>query len=470
MRGTRSAGLAIAMGALAIGLLSPAGAAAVTLTPNTTADEFNSNPAACSLREAIEAANADTAVNSDGCPAGSGADRIELQAGTTYTLSIPGAPEGFDATGDLDIRGGDLTIIAPQTGATIDGNGAVLQDRILEIANFAPAINVVIDNINFVNGCVQCSVGNGGAIAVNGITNAHKLTLIDSTLSGNRAITGGAMNVGAQSTAILQDVTISGNSATVDAGGLTSDGTTQLLNSTVTNNAANSDGDFIGGGGGLERTGGTLSIKNTIMAGNRDAGQGTNEPECDDASGTPTSQGNNLIGSLAGCETYAAGPGDQVNVTATGLLPLAANGGPVLTHALQASSPAVNKGSGCTADDARDVPRTGACDIGAYERAVCGKRVVNVVGTSGNDTLRGTSAKDGIIGLDGKDRLFGLAKGDGLCGGNGKDTLKGGKGKDVLKGGKGKDKLSGGKGKDKLAGGKGNDRCSGAGVDRLSSC
>jgi CSLREA domain-containing protein len=49
---------------------------------NTTTDELNSD-GDCSLREAIQAANTDAAV--DACPAGSGTDAITLPAGT-YVL------------------------------------------------------------------------------------------------------------------------------------------------------------------------------------------------------------------------------------------------------------------------------------------------------------------------------------------------------------------------------------------------
>jgi CSLREA domain-containing protein len=433
---------------LAIGLIAPAGASAVDIDPTTTADEFNANAAACSLREAIEAASTDSNTNADGCPAGSGKDFIHLRAGAVYELSRPGF-DGNNQTGDLDIRGGDLVIIAPQLGgATIDGNGAVTGERAIEIINAAPAIDVLIDNINVVDGGgVGPAADGGGGIAINGVTNAHKVTLIDMAISGNRGIVGGGLSVASQSTVELQDVTISGNTATVDGGGLDSDGIVTSLNSTITANQANSDGDFIGGGGGVYTPGGTLSLKNTILAGNSDVGQGAKEPEC---GGTDAiaSLGNNLVGSLAGC-TYPAGPNDQFGVTALGLLPLAQNGGPVLTHALTKGSPAVDKGAGCTGNDARDAPRVGPCDIGAYERAICGGRVVNVVGTSGKDKLRGTARKDGIIGLAGKDTLIGLGKSDGLCGGAGKDVLKGGAGGDRLVGGKGRDKCLGGKGKDR---------------------
>ncbi len=72
---------------------------------NTTRDELNSD-GDCSLREAIEAANRDVAV--DACPAGAGADRVIVPAGT-YRLTLGGGNEDGNQTGDLDILD-DLTL------------------------------------------------------------------------------------------------------------------------------------------------------------------------------------------------------------------------------------------------------------------------------------------------------------------------------------------------------------------------
>src|SRR6476659_7405656 len=86
-----------------LGSIPPAYAATIDVT--TFTDNLINN-GDCSLREAIQAANTDSAV--DACPAGSGADTIQLLAGT-YTLSIVGANEDMNQTGDLDILG-NLTI------------------------------------------------------------------------------------------------------------------------------------------------------------------------------------------------------------------------------------------------------------------------------------------------------------------------------------------------------------------------
>src|SRR5687767_3174871 len=85
---------------LVVGLVWAVRAEAVTtISVTTTNDELNAD-GDCSLREAIQAANADAGV--DDCAAGSGADTIALPAGA-YTLAIAGAGEDANATGDLDI-------------------------------------------------------------------------------------------------------------------------------------------------------------------------------------------------------------------------------------------------------------------------------------------------------------------------------------------------------------------------------
>jgi CSLREA domain-containing protein len=67
--------------AVALGVQPVPVAHAATITVNTTFDEFN-NDGDCSLREAILAANTNSAV--DGCTGGWLADTITLPAGT-YT-------------------------------------------------------------------------------------------------------------------------------------------------------------------------------------------------------------------------------------------------------------------------------------------------------------------------------------------------------------------------------------------------
>jgi CSLREA domain-containing protein len=414
------------MGAL---LLSSPALGAV-ITPSTFGDE-NGGGADCSLREAILAANTDAAFG--GCPAGGGADTIPLGAGT-YGLSIPAGTTGDGSLeGDLDVAG-PLTIthtgLAP---AVIDGNGI---DRVVHVL---PTGNLTASGLTIRNGRTTLS----GA----GIRNEGNLNLSSATLTGNEttASFGGGIANASMGSLVLTNVTISGNRAENDSGGIDQGpgGQANLNNVTITGNTADSDAN--GGGGGGLMAKGTVKLRNTIIAGNKDfsaPGVGAS-PNC---GGNPISQGNNLIADRTGCD-FAPRGGDKLDVNPL-LGPLANNGGSTLTHALLAGSPAINAGAkGVTPADQRGVPRR-TPDIGAYEFARCGGRVVNRVGTSGKDKLVGTRKADGILGLGGKDILKGRAGSDGLCGGKGKDTLIGGKGKDTLIGGKGKDKLKGGPGKD----------------------
>jgi len=149
---------------------------------------------------------------------------------------------------------------------------------------------------------------------------------------------------------------------------------------------ADSDASGAGDGGGIRRASGTVTVKNTLMAGNTDASSGTKHPDC---SGTFTTQGYNLIGINTGCSGFTNGVnGDQVGTSGSllnpQLGPLANNGGATLTHALLTPSPAIDKGNpttpgsggnACAADDQRGYARpmdgdnngSALCDTGTYE-------------------------------------------------------------------------------------------------------
>lgn len=334
--------------------------------------------------------------------------------------------------------------------------------------------------------------GNTANVSGGGVSNNDGVaSFANSTVSGNAAVNeGGGIFNSLPATSIIVNSTISGNRSNQSGGGVHG-GTTTLANATVTLNMADSDANGMGDGGGAAGT--ALTVKNSIIGGNTDSSPppAVVSPDCQ---ATVTSQGYNLIGTNAGC-TITAGAGDKVGTAAApivpGLAPLADKGGPTLTHALLAASPAHSAGSpappggpgdACTATDQRGVPRPqgGGCDMGAYEAAVCFNAVANRVGTPGNDVLRGTAGPDVFLGFGGNDRIKGLAGNDRACGGSGKDTLIGGKGADRLAGGDRSDRLFGGDGPDQLRGGggadflvgaAGRDRCAGGPQDdRAASC
>jgi hypothetical protein len=168
--------------------------------------------------------------------------------------------------------------------------------------------------------------------------------------------------------ATLINTTVSGNSAGGSSGGLgTSNNGTTLTNVTITDNTADSDNAAPPGlGGGLANQY-LLTLRNTIIAGNRvGTTPGSGGPDC---AGVLPSEGYNLIENLTGCTVFVA-TGDITGILA-GLGPLANNGGPTRTHALLPGSPALDKGDGtCAATDQRGVlrPQNGRCDIGAFEK------------------------------------------------------------------------------------------------------
>jgi CSLREA domain-containing protein len=142
--------------------LSTAGAA--TLTVNSTDDQSDVSPGngvcatgagACTLRAAIQEANASP-----------GADTIVLPAGV-YALQIPTVNEDLDTTGDFDIHS-PMTIAGAGAASTIIDGGFPLPgadptarglDRLFEI--HPTAGNVTLQNLTLREGY---SIDNGGAI------------------------------------------------------------------------------------------------------------------------------------------------------------------------------------------------------------------------------------------------------------------------------------------------------------------
>ena len=107
-------------------LLVPLGPAAIAQGAEiqvTTPADLLAADGACSLREAVVAARDNTPFQ--GCSAGAaaGTDTILLDA-QTYVLSVPGAGEAGNLTGDLDTGVQALRITGRGTGATaIDASG-----------------------------------------------------------------------------------------------------------------------------------------------------------------------------------------------------------------------------------------------------------------------------------------------------------------------------------------------------------
>ncbi len=375
--------------------------------------------ATCSLRDAIAASN--------------------LQPGAvlvppgTYALVLDGIGENGNFSGDLDVRAG-MGIHAVGAGeVVIDAGGT---DRALHIdPTDLGAFTVALSGLVLRNG--NSGFGDGGAL-FNDASNATPVprhdyvdlsrmvlegsrsnlngggarlngiaAISDSRISGNTAgSSGGGLSFAgpvaqslrwrvARSTlsenastgvgagggggihtitlaASLEASTISGNTASNNGGGVlvTQQGSLAIVDSTIAFNLAG------GSGGGLRHEAVTVSVANSVLAGN-EIGNAmiTFTQDCATPQSVPT-----FIGSFVTSETTCGfTTADNVVVGATGLGGLADNGGPTKTHRPLPGSPLIDSGpaTACLATDQRGIARpqdgdssgTAACDRGAYEVA-----------------------------------------------------------------------------------------------------
>jgi CSLREA domain-containing protein len=229
---------------------APARAApAATIYVDTTADEFDTG-SGCSLREAIQAANTDSAFG--GCTAGSGADTIVVPAGT-YVLARTGVDEDLNATGDLDVRA-SLTISGAGAGQTVVDAAGI--DRVFDLHTGADS--VVFSGVTISGGVVT---GHGGGI--NDLD--ANLTLSDTIVRSNDAsISGGGVRV-YSGTLTISGGQIFSNSAGLGGGIRTENGPATLDGGQVYSNTASNGGGVDFGAGGATVSG-THICSNTVTS------------------------------------------------------------------------------------------------------------------------------------------------------------------------------------------------------------
>lgn len=204
----------------------------------------------------------------------------------------------------------------------------------------------------------------GGGIRVG---DGGTMLLESSTVSGNQAAGGGGISLQAwvQVTSYIVNSTISGNSAVSSGGGITNNGTLEILSSTIAGNVTEAQGSAIYN----SELGGTpfVRLRGSLVEG--DCASSRFAPP-------PTSGGYNIESPGDSCELILPSDKPSTSPEDLALGPLEDNGGPTETHALLAVSVAIDQvpaedcvdaeGTLLTTDQ-RGFPRGSKCDVGAFE-------------------------------------------------------------------------------------------------------
>jgi predicted outer membrane repeat protein len=315
-------------GLLALGIITlvfAASAHAATYTVSNTAD---TGPG--SLRNAITSVNGDQS-----------ADAIIFQPGLTGTITpltpLPSFVNSVSITGPgalvLTISGATAgaSILTVNSGAVVSISGLTISGATLSLSAPSGVDGGAINSAGTLT-VSNCAISGNSASAGGGIyVSAGTLTVLDSTFSGNSASgEGGAIDLVNSATATVTNSTFSGNTAQGGNGGAINSpsATLSITNSTISLNTAT-----VGQGGGVFSAG-TLTLANSIVAGN----SATANPSTND---------------LAETGKYNNNGGNQVDETgaAIALAPLGNYGGSLGTMLPLPGSPAICGGSQGLAKD-----------------------------------------------------------------------------------------------------------------------
>jgi large repetitive protein len=260
-------------------------------------------------------------------------------SGSTFDSNRAGGAIG----GAISSGGGSLIV----SSSTLDGNDACEGGAIDMFTNGTSGTHLVTRTT--ISDNRACDVG--GGLDVSG-----SATVTQSTLTGNIAPVAAAMEVEGSTTFSLSNSTVSGN---------TSDQGQAVVETYACSDGTVSFVTFAGNSNALGVSCPDVTVTGTILASSTDG------PNCVGAALKET-VGYNLDSGTS----CALGASTDLSSTRPRLRQLAANGGPTMTMALKAGSPAIDHGgtaaTGCPSTDQRGVPRPQgpACDIGAFEKRV----------------------------------------------------------------------------------------------------
>jgi hypothetical protein len=271
---------------IAAALLVPAAASANTITVNSIVDPSASSPA-CTLHDAITAANTNAVVN--GCAAGSGitTDTIDFSLPNPSTITLAGALPSM--TSNMDITGPGMSQL------TVSGNDSVRPFQNNSIS---------VDSIS------AMTISHGASLGGGAINNTGTLTLTDVSVSANAASAFGGVNAFPQGGGILNSgtlhlilSTVSGNTAGANGAtsqnapagaGIYSQGTLTLDRSTVSGNSliaiASGTATTNASGGGIQN-GGSLTATRSTISGNTVSASGSTAANSGAGGGVSTTNG-----------------------------------------------------------------------------------------------------------------------------------------------------------------------------------
>jgi predicted outer membrane repeat protein len=312
-------------------------------------------------------------------------------AATTSLTRTTGAGDIFN-TGAFAVGLDNLTVRDAAGGAGVALPATTSQATLDHVVIDNNAASGVVSSSNVTTGTgalavtdtvISNNVGTegGGVYALGTGTMSFDRVLFEHNKSADTTGGGGGFDLETAAHASFINVTFANNRANNNGGAIRQNSTLSTIdlnNVTISGNVADDDnagGANAGDGGGISKSFGTLQLKNTVLAGNVDNGTTVTAPDCDANSGFDlVNLGNTFVGDPTDCSLTAP--------PATGdprLAPLADNGGPTMTMALQPGSPLLDSGNPGTPDgsgarcasvDQRGQPRGGAagpCDIGAFE-------------------------------------------------------------------------------------------------------
>jgi hypothetical protein len=252
----RAAGAVLASVIVSVLALAP-GAAAETISVNTTSDAVDDLDGLCSVREAVTSANSNEADAND-CTDGESTEQdvIALDATGTYLLTGTG-DEDANAAGDLDVH---TDVTGVRFVGDLDGFGhpadlidADDTDRVLDVHG---GTDVTVDGVELTNGT---SADDGGVIRAAGAGDLSIVggsRIVDGQVEGN----GGGIAKGDGGSLTIDDSEIGGNQTIDDdasgstGGGIWTQAPLTMSRSLVTGNRVGADIgdsalDFETGGG-----------------------------------------------------------------------------------------------------------------------------------------------------------------------------------------------------------------------------